>query len=56
VNKSRLPRKLKKEIKKDIILEADASYINPLKIGHINKEGLSFIDRNGAFINLRIRF
>jgi hypothetical protein len=56
MKKNRIPRKLKKEIKKGLILEADFSYISPLNIGKINTEGLSYIDRSGALINLRIRF
>lgn len=54
--KTRIPRKIKKEIKKKIIFELGSSYLNPNDLSNIKYRPQKFTDKHGFIINLRIRF
>jgi len=52
----RITRKIKKEIKKDIIFELEPSYLNPNDLSNIKYKPQQFTDKHGFVINLRLRF
>lgn len=54
--KPRIPRKIKKEIKKDVIIELEPSYLNPNDLSLFKYKPQQFTDKHGFLINLRIRF
>ena len=54
--KTRIPRKIKKEIKKKIIFEIEPSYLNPNDMSNIKYRPQEFTDKHGFIINLRIKF